>query len=724
MTLAKVHSGQPFRMSAETFNAFVDAATAYQASQQSTASGNPAAAQPTGMVLVRNDSDADQERFAVLGLSDPLILPSANERVFLERPLFSVVSPDKDLHARRFCVLQEPIAASDVGRALVLGITPVRLDVQADDDELAAVVSDETGSLQTGSDGGARILWKDSGSTDTVWGIVQIPAGGGDAGTPNLVLSVTKAAHGWQLGDVLRWSGTAWEEADAGTVGDTDTLAVVGRIPDADTALLVLWGLLCLDGLEDHTDYWLDPQVPGTLTSTRPSEAPRLILHHAENRLCIVKAGASGGSGSATRFADLTDVDMATKPPTDRQAALWDAEAERWTPHDVVIADPIPAHQVLAGPANGAAAPPTFRDLRLDDLPETQACSVLGNPSGSDQAPSAIVAFADDRALLRVGGALQWLQITTPLLADDAVTDAKIADVGWAKLTGVPNAFPPTAHAHLVGGDLTGTTDNAHLRVGAVGAAALADGAVTDGKIVSLSWSKLTDVPTFPGSSGGALGGDLSGTTDNAQIVAGAVGTAEIADGTVTNAKLQHDSLVIGGGTYHLGDTVTGLLANPMTAKGDLIVGGAAGAPTRLPGNPGGTLQIVTCKSNVTALTAHVLDALEDVTIATPQDKQQLAFDAPSGQWRNTAAGPAGQNICLVGTITGRFSGNLYGAVLYPAYPNTATTWPTSVTQLQGDPTKVIPNGTWMLVCGNRKATATGYAVGDYDFFMQVPVWL
>ena len=61
---------------------------------------------------------------------------------------------------------------------------------------------------------------------------------------------------------------------------DTDVLGVVGRIPDVDTALLVLWGICCLDGLTPHTDYWLDPGVPGSLTSAKPSENGRLVLHH------------------------------------------------------------------------------------------------------------------------------------------------------------------------------------------------------------------------------------------------------------------------------------------------------------------------------------------------------------------------------------------------------------------------------------------------------------
>jgi hypothetical protein len=723
--IAKVSSGQKLRIPAADYNAFVDAAEAYKSQsrqQQVDRNGVPL---PPDVALVRNDSGADQDRFAILGLDAPLIGPDENLLGFQEHLTFSGISPDEDQHAHRFCVLQEPIAAGAIGRAVVAGVTPVQLDVQAADDDLAGVVTDETGSLKTGTEGGARILWKSS-DTGVQWGLIAFPAGGTGGGSPNLVLEVAAANHGWMLGDVLHWDGAAWILADAGVVGATDMLGVVGKIPDADRALVVLWGICCLDGLTDHADYWLDPTIPGALTDTKPSDNARLVLHHAVNRLCVVRAGGagSGSGGGAERFADLTDVDVTSAPPTDHQVPAWDATAQRWKPHDVVLADPVPANQILAGPKIGADAKPAFRAMVLEDLPQLQPCSVVANATSGALPPTALAALEDNRVLLRVGGMLQWLQLPTGALADGSVTDPKIVSLGWAKLTGVPSAFPPAYHEHPLGGDLSGTTDHAQLQPGVVGTSELADGSVTDAKVVSLAWSKLTGVPDIGGDHIHNLGGDLTGTTDDAQIAPGAVGTAELADGAVTNDKLENDFLRIGTTDWHLGDTVTGLMTNPMTGVGDLIVGGAAGVPTRLPANQGGTLQILTSKNNVTSLISHILDALEDVTIASPQDKQVLAYDAATSQWKNATAGPAAKNICLVGKITGKSSGNVYNITLYPEYPSVAVAWVASATQLQGDATKTIPANTWTLVCGNRRSTATGYGVADYDFFIQVPVWM
>ncbi len=747
MTLAKVSPGQPLRITADTFNAFVDAAAAYQASRSSRQAEGGATVPTAGIVIVRNDSGADQDRFAVLGIGTPLILPSDNAAAFQERVALALVAPDEEAHADRICILQEPIAAGSLGRGLILGVTPVQLDVQAEDDRTAAIVTGETGSLATGSTGAARILWKEAG-TGLRWGIVQIPSGGAGGGSPNLVLEVTSANHPWMVGDALRWNGSAWVPADAGVIGATDTLAVVGRIPDANTALLVLWGVFCLDGLTAHTDYWLDPVAPGMLTPTKPASNPRLVLHHAENGLCILGAGAAGsGGGGATRFADLTDVDVATTPPSDGQVARWDATSERWKP----------VH------------------LLATDLGSQAATSVVANATGAAAKPTAFAATVDDRALLRISGTLQWVQIPggaiadgavgTAKLADGAVTDAKIADVAWGKVTsppdtatrwpswgevtGKPGTFTPSAHDHGLGGDLAGTLGTAQIVAGAVGTSELADGSVTDAKVVSVGWLKITGKPlTYPPDPHThALAGDLTGTTAAAEIAAGAVGTAElavnavttakiaaaavttaqIADATVTNAKLQKDFLRIGTTDWHLGDTVTGIMVNPMTAAGDLVVGGTAGAPTRLAGNAGGTLQILVSKNSITQLLPHTLDQMEDATIATPADGEVLTFEAASGQWKNKApAGGSGRgpHPAMVGKVGAKTAGNAYVLTLYPEYPSLAVAWVTTGTQLQGDATKTIPANTMTIACGVLKAGQAGTSVAHYDFFIQVPVWM
>jgi anti-sigma factor RsiW len=78
---------------------------------------------------------------------------------------------------------------------------------------------------------------------------------------------------------------------------------------------------------------------------------------------------------------------------------------------------------------------------------------------------------------------------------------------GWNGLV----ALPPSGAA---GGDLAGTYPNPMLGAGKVTTAALADGAVTDAKIAGVAYAKVTGAPvTLPPS--GAAGGDLTGPNPN-----------------------------------------------------------------------------------------------------------------------------------------------------------------------------------------------------------------
>jgi hypothetical protein len=86
-----------------------------------------------------------------------------------------------------------------------------------------------------------------------------------------------------------------------------------------------------------------------------------------------------------------------------------------------------------------------------------------------------------------------------------------------------------------VGGDLTGTVSNAQIGVNKVGIAELD---VTDGLDGQLLTTNGSGVLSFESPSSIALGGDLSGTTSNAQILAGAVETAELATDAVTTIKI------------------------------------------------------------------------------------------------------------------------------------------------------------------------------------------
>jgi hypothetical protein len=71
----------------------------------------------------------------------------------------------------------------------------------------------------------------------------------------------------------------------------------------------------------------------------------------------------------------------------------------------------------------------------------------------------------------------------------------------------------------------------------------IADNTITDAKIISLDYSKLTGVPAGIISSGSTAGGDLTGTYPDPTIAAGAVTGSKIANDTITVANIADEAV-------------------------------------------------------------------------------------------------------------------------------------------------------------------------------------
>lgn len=157
----------------------------------------------TGIVVIRNQSGADRNRFDVLGLSAVIVTPTQNATEFASRYAFNAALPAAT-HAGKFALLQEPIKNNAFGRALIVGVSPVNVTRPTGEiSEIAGLKSGQT-YLEAGLPG-AQILWEDTGGTTPHLALVRMPA--------VLDQSVIRMRVSSVQGDNLvcqRWTGSAW----------------------------------------------------------------------------------------------------------------------------------------------------------------------------------------------------------------------------------------------------------------------------------------------------------------------------------------------------------------------------------------------------------------------------------------------------------------------------------------------------------------------------------
>jgi hypothetical protein len=177
--LRKVVPGESIQPSAKAWNTFIDTSAYVEAQRRvQTADAVAMPALDTGLCYVQNNSGADLDRFNVVGLDVPIILPSDNPDTFAAHLTFSGLTPTTAAHTGKFAVLLEPCAQGNVATAVLSGVCPVKLNVTATGDTLADVDDGSAADLKTGASGAAKILWKESGTGAGKWAYIRIGGGG------------------------------------------------------------------------------------------------------------------------------------------------------------------------------------------------------------------------------------------------------------------------------------------------------------------------------------------------------------------------------------------------------------------------------------------------------------------------------------------------------------------------------------------------------------------
>jgi len=243
--LAKVSTGQPLKIPADAYNAFIDAAVTDRARRKLFGAA-PGPVVPYGdTAIVLNASETDIGRFGILGLGDALIRPAINANEFASKPAFIGLTPAAT-HRGKFGIALEPIPAGACGPMVVGGLCPVQvalLDPSHVLGEFADVYPDETGWLKESGSGSARILWcegEEDRDGEIAWCLVLIGGGtspggsftvkvyidGGSSGSSSTTCSYTytvKTLSGKIVGTALSPEKRRYESVPYTTTPDGST---------------------------------------------------------------------------------------------------------------------------------------------------------------------------------------------------------------------------------------------------------------------------------------------------------------------------------------------------------------------------------------------------------------------------------------------------------------------------------------------------------------------
>lgn len=88
----------------------------------------------------------------------------------------------------------------------------------------------------------------------------------------SLVNTITQTAHGFIVGDILYYTGSAWAKAKADNVGTAEVIGMVSVVVNSNNFKLHFGGYITtLSGLTAGVVYFLSDTVAGLLTATEPT---------------------------------------------------------------------------------------------------------------------------------------------------------------------------------------------------------------------------------------------------------------------------------------------------------------------------------------------------------------------------------------------------------------------------------------------------------------------
>lgn len=144
-------------------------------------------------------------------------------------------------------------------------------------------------------DAAAGKFWK----ADGTWAVPS------SSGSTAVTKSITQSTHGFAVGDVIYYTGSAYAKAKADANSTSDALGVVSTVTDTDNFTVTTSGYISgLSGLTAGSSFFLSAATAGALTATEPSTVgyvskPILIADSTTSGYVIHSRGVVIGAGTA-----------------------------------------------------------------------------------------------------------------------------------------------------------------------------------------------------------------------------------------------------------------------------------------------------------------------------------------------------------------------------------------------------------------------------------------
>ena len=193
--MEKVRQGEQVVIKASTWNGFVDAANWVKDVRQNSLGTGLKSGIGGGIVPMKNMEETAYPRVSALVITGVAVSPSANEDEFVSCPtVFEGQKMTTEREDMPYAILLEPIEPGEIGRAMLLGLTPAKVTIKSAEDQYAVPkANSEDGALESSETGVARILWK-AGGSGLQWCVLQL--GGAGGGKPDEKVAMCKVTGG------------------------------------------------------------------------------------------------------------------------------------------------------------------------------------------------------------------------------------------------------------------------------------------------------------------------------------------------------------------------------------------------------------------------------------------------------------------------------------------------------------------------------------------------